>query len=172
MGKIMNGFPGGSTPKWLVDESGEILAPVVKSDEETETPTAHSPQIAAGYTGYTDNGFVVGEGKIVKLLEYGVVLARYASENAGRYLYDVPNIVASKISSISAVANSKDAGGKAGLTITVKKSDNELGYSIISFSADDTEPVQTDHVIEDGILRLEAFGKQYTKITYAILEEN
>lgn len=172
MGEIINGFPGGSTPKWLVDEVGEILAPVVKSDEETETPTAHSPQIAAGYTGYTDNGFVVGEGKIVKNLRYGVVLARNKSDTDGRYYFDLSDVFISKISNISAVANSQDAGGNAGLTITVKESDNDLGYSIVSLSADDTAPVQTEHVVENGVLRLEAFGKQYTKITYAILEEN
>lgn len=170
MGEIISGFPGGSTPKWLVDEVGEILAPVVKSDEETETPTAHSPQIAAGYTGYTDNGFVIGEGKVVKTLEYGRVITRHIAEN-GRYYFELP-VSVGKISAISAIANSVDAGGKAGLTITVKRSDNDLGYSIISLSVDNTAPVQTEHVIEDGILRLEAFGKQYTAIDYLILEEN
>lgn len=60
----------------------------------------------------------------------------------------------------------------SGLTITVKKDDNPLGYVITSLSVNDTAPVKTENTITNGVLKLEAFGAQYTGIEYSILEEN
>ena len=166
---ILSNFPGNGVPKFLALANGDLV-PLVKADTEIPTPTAHAPQIAAGYSAFTDEGLVEGSGKVVKKLVYGYTLARYQAEN-GRYYVELQDIDVSKISDISAVANSVDADGKAGLTITVKGSE-DLSYSVVSLSVDDTAPIQTDHTIENGVLRLEAFGKQYSKIIYSILEEN
>lgn len=165
----VSGSSGAAVPKWILNKDGEVLAPVVRAEEDPPLPTATSGAVAAGYTAFGADGLVEGSGKIVKWLEYGRATTRFDAGN-GRYYFELP-INISKISTISAVANGT-SGTKSGLTITVKKADNPLGYTITTLCVDDMMPIQTEHVITNGKLRLEAFGDVNTKVDYSILEEN
>lgn len=161
----------GAMPKYLVNENGEILAPLIREEEESVLPTATSGAIAAGYTAFGAHGMVEGSGKIVKNLIYGTTRTRFDSGN-GRYYVDLFGINVSKISTVSAVANGTGSNGKSGLTITVKNDSNPLGYTVITLNTDDSVPIQAEFTINNGVMRLEAFGEQLTTIEYSILEEN
>lgn len=157
-------------PMWLTTESGELIAPIYPQKMDIELPTATASQIDSSVTAFTARGLERGSGKVVKKLLYGSYLTRFDAGN-NRYYADIQVGDITKISAIHAVANGVN-GEKVGLTITLKKDDDPLGYIISTFSTDDATPVQTEHVITDGVLRLEAFGSQYTKINYLIFEEN